>query len=109
MESYGGDTEGSVLAAQIVSCFDLAKGPEIEGSVASIIPLGGFGAGIFVSGKDEEKELMDAIRDAFGRARLVISPGNGHFPGNIGFQPPNAIVDANVLVGVKPIAPMTVE
>jgi hypothetical protein len=107
VQSYAGDAEGSALAAQIIDCLEAAKAVKVDRALASIMPLGGFGSGIFVDGSDTE--LAGAIRKALsGSAKLAITPGSGSFAGNIGMGTSEA-PDANVLVGVKPVPTITVK
>ncbi len=100
--TYVLDAEGSTLGAQIVVCLRAAK-IETESGLATIVPMGGFGSGVFVSGSDNE--LVEAIRASLGsKGALIMSPGPGVFRGNeaTGADSPSAKA-AFVVVGVKPV------
>jgi len=101
--TYASDAEGSNLGAQIIICL-LAAQMDVSRGLASIMPLGGFGSGIFVSGSDSE--LVQAIKAALTeKAGLAVSEGTGLFAGNLtsgGADTANAKA-ALVVVGVKPV------
>ena len=111
VQSYAGDAEGSTLAIQIIVCMESSKTVEVEHALASIMPLGGFGSGIFVDGTD--KELTAAIRIALGeKGNLVLANGTGWFAGNMSIEnsiPPEPLAAANVVVAVKPVPEMTIK
>ncbi|MDP8997634.1 MAG: hypothetical protein M3O03_11635 [Pseudomonadota bacterium] len=108
VQSYALDAEGSDLAKEIIDCMEGSKTLNVEHALASIVPLGGFGSGVFVDGSD--KELVAAIKDVLGvKAKLIMTPGSGWFVGNIGNGTPDTPPDANVVVGVKPVPQMKIE
>ena len=108
VQSYSLDAEGSNLAAEIIVCLEGGKTVTVEHALSSIVPLGGFGSGVFVDGSD--KDLVSAIHDALGtKANLTMSPGSGWFSGNIENGRPEVPPDANVVVGIKPIPTMRIE
>jgi hypothetical protein len=108
IDTYSLDLEGGILGWQIASCMDSAHTVEVDRGFASILPLGGFGVGIFVSGNDEP--LVASIRDVLSKkANLLVVPGNGFSANNIRSvqgDPARPAPAANVLIGVRPPADM---
>lgn len=109
VRTYATDAEGSTLGLQIAACLTAPKSVKVLSALASILPLGGFGSGVFVDGNEENKVFVEAISAALEKkANLVVSRGPGLFPGNqtSGDTSP---VDASILVGVKPVPDIAIK
>lgn len=100
--SYAADIEGGVLAWQVANCLEASKTLKVIRAFASVMPLGGFGLGVFVSGPDTK--LIAAIRTGLAeKGKLFMGEGSGFFAGNqsIGLENEPA-ADAIVLVATRP-------
>jgi len=106
VESYTLDTDGAVLALQLMPVLK-AAGIDVKNAIAGITPMGSFIAGVLVSGKDDK--LVDAIVASFnGAGRLLASRdarplnqrGARLQTGEVGEAEANS--DAAILIGVKP-------
>src|SRR5260370_6493269 len=100
--SYAADLEGGLLAWQVANCFAASKTLKVVRAFASVMPLGGFGVGVFVSGPDEK--LVAAIRfNLTEKAKLFVGEGNGFFMGNMSMGPSTDVADAvTVLIATRP-------
>jgi hypothetical protein len=100
--TYTLDMDGGSLGWQIADCLWLSHTLNVDKELASILPVGGFGVGVSVSGNN--KTLVSAIKESLTKAKVLVVDGNGLFPGNLEKYrpgaPPNP--DAIVVVGVKP-------
>jgi hypothetical protein len=99
--TYALDIDGALLGWQIADCLELSHSLNIDREFASILPIGAFGVGAFVSGSDES--LVSSIRAAL-RANVRVLDGTGIFPPNQLTYRPGALTNpaATVVVGVKP-------
>jgi len=92
--SYSLDLESSILATQIIESLKLANAT-INDRRSSIMPLGGFVAGVHLSGPNKDDvELLAIALNAFGRLVIKIDDRPQVAGGN-----PDAIT---ILVGPKP-------
>lgn len=111
LESYALDVEAAVFGKQLAAAFARGGLPPIQ----ALLTRDGGGSvafGIHVSGKDGD--LVKAIVAALKGANLLVVEGDETARGGvvvrgggamIGFGPPPAeVTDANVFIGVKPIA-----
>jgi hypothetical protein len=101
VDSYILDIDGGILGAQIVGCLN-SFGIKADSELSSVLPTGGFGVGVFVSGQNEP--LVSAIKEAFVKANVRVVDGTGLFEGNQrtsrAGSPSNPA--ATVMVGIKP-------
>jgi hypothetical protein len=100
--TYTLDIDGGSLGWQIADCLWLSHALNVDKELASILPVGGFGVGVSVSGKNEG--LVSAIKGSLTKAKVLVVEGNGLFSGNLEKYRPDAPPnpDAIVVVGVKP-------
>lgn len=100
--TYTLDIDGGSLGWQIADCLWLSHTVNVDKELASILPIGGFGVGVSVSGRNEP--LVSAIKGALAKAKVLVVEGTGLFPGNLEKYHPGALPnpDAIVVVGVKP-------
>jgi hypothetical protein len=101
VSSYSSDGEGGILSWQIAACLVRAK-IDADWEPGSISTTGGFGFGLFVSGKDES--LVYAIKAALERSNVEVMDGTGVIPPNQITLRPSASPNpaASVVVGIKP-------
>jgi hypothetical protein len=71
--SYALDVEGAVLASQLVDCLKSA-GLNTTVRIVSMMPLGGFSAGVHVSGSNQS--LVKRLRDVLGQAGGLVVASN---------------------------------
>jgi hypothetical protein len=102
--TYSLDGEGAVLGQQVIATLQGAR-IEVDNRIASMMPLGGFAFGVHVTGTGDA--LVAALRGALsGIGHLAVAPPNAQMGGGaaIGTGPQNpAAVDADVLIGIKPV------
>lgn len=106
IDSYAADLEGGILAWQISTCLEASKTLVIDRRFASIMPIGGFGVGVFVSGPNEK--LVEVIRKSLSQqGKIFVGNGKGVSAGNMSMAPQNAApADAVVLVAIRPLPEM---
>jgi hypothetical protein len=106
VESYAADLEGGILAWQVANCLEASKTLTIAKAFASIMPMGGFGVGVFVTGPDEK--LVAAIRAGLSdSAKIFVGEGSGLSAGNMNMSPQNEPpMAATVLVAIRPLPEM---
>jgi hypothetical protein len=103
--SYALDGEGAGLASQIIAVLTAAN-VEIDNRLASVMPMGGFSLGVHVTGSDEQ--TVNQLRTTLGLiGELAVAAPNSSqgggasmstVPGGVGSP-----VDAEILVGIKPV------
>jgi hypothetical protein len=102
--SYALDSEGAILAKQLISALS-ASGITVQDGTASSSPMGGFSIGIHVTGSDQA--LVGSLRRILAIAgNLLVAPANTERSGaqwEMRVGPTGPAPDATVLVGVKPI------
>ena len=105
--TYALDGEGATLGMQIVVILR-AAGISVEDRTASMMPIGGFAPGVHVSGTRDD--LVSRIRTALSAfGHLVVAPAGSPTQGGSGMSTgagSPAPVDAEILIGVKPIPMM---
>jgi len=101
--SYVADLEGGNLAWQITDCLNASKSIVAEKEIGSILPTGGFGVGVFVTGPNNK--LASTISDALAqKGKVLVGAGNGFLKGNMRMGPEDASpADATVLIAIKPL------
>jgi hypothetical protein len=93
--SYILDTEGGVLARQIVGVLGTC-GLKVEDRTASLLPVNGFILGVQISGPSQERDLIVGVSKALEQyGHLVMVPPNIAAPGQEG--------KVIVVVGAKPL------
>jgi hypothetical protein len=104
--TYTLDIDGGSLGWQIADCLELSQSVTVDRELASILPIGAFGVGVFVSGSHEA--LAFAIKEALIKANVRVLPGTGIFPPNQMAYHAGALPDpaATVVVGIKPTVGM---
>jgi hypothetical protein len=125
VSSYGLDSEGAALGAQIISVIGAATGISPVDQRASYLVTGGFVSGIQIRGPNSERDFMSALERALtsiGRLKEVHINGPSFRPGaamvgpsalagpaaisGVGVTVPATVPDSgpvSILVGVKPL------